>query len=109
MLELREFEYKYLPPYSPFFMGIECLFSQWKKHVKEGLHGHRALNENDLMDRINDFQLDEEKALAYFALIVTLQYVLPVTSPVSLLIQTSFTTHSVQYIQYTLSVHLSLL
>ena len=67
MLELRGFEYRYLPPYSPFFMGIECLFSQWKKHVKEGLHGHRALNENDLMNRINDFQLDEEKALAYFA------------------------------------------
>jgi len=67
MLELRGFEYKYLPPYSPFFMGIVCLFSQWKKHIKEGQHGHRALNENDLMDRINDFQLDEEKALAYFA------------------------------------------
>jgi hypothetical protein len=68
MLELRGFEYKYLTPYSPFFMGIECLFNQWKKHVKVGgLHGHRALNENDLMDRINDFQLDEEKAIANFA------------------------------------------
>ena len=40
---------------------------------------------------------------------VRTQYVLPVTSPVSLLTQTFFTTHSVQYIQYTLSVHLSLL
>ena len=40
---------------------------------------------------------------------VRTEYVLPVTSPVSLLTQTSFTTHSVQYIQYTLSVHLSLL
>ena len=39
---------------------------------------------------------------------VALQYVLPVTSPVSLLTRTSFTTHSVQYIQYTLSVHLTL-
>ena len=37
---------------------------------------------------------------------VRTEYVLPVTSPVSLLTQTSFTTHSVQYIQYTLSVHL---
>ena len=44
MLELRGFEYKYLPPYSPFFMGIECLFSSWKKHVKEGLHGHHVRN-----------------------------------------------------------------
>ena len=66
MLELRGFEYKYLPPYSPFIMGIECLFSSWKKHVKEGLHGHRALNENDLMNRINDFQLPEAQAAAYF-------------------------------------------
>ena len=40
---------------------------------------------------------------------VRTEYVLPVTSPVSLLTQTSFTTHSVQYIQYTLSVHLTLL
>jgi hypothetical protein len=40
---------------------------------------------------------------------VRTEYVLPVTSPVSLLTQTSFTIHSVQYIQYTLSVHLSLL
>jgi hypothetical protein len=38
---------------------------------------------------------------------VRTEYVLPVTSPVSLLTQTSFTTHSVQYIQYTLSVHLT--
>ena len=36
---------------------------------------------------------------------VCTEYVLPVTSPVSHLTQTSFTTNSVQYIQYTLSVH----
>jgi hypothetical protein len=40
---------------------------------------------------------------------VRTKYVLRVTLPVSHLTQTSFTTHSVQYIQYTLSVHLSLL
>ena len=34
------------------------------------------------------------------------QYVLPATSPVSHLTQTSFTTHSVQYTQYTLCVHI---
>ncbi len=39
---------------------------------------------------------------------VRTEYVLPVTSPVSLRTQTSFTTHSVQYIQYTLSVHFTL-
>ena len=40
---------------------------------------------------------------------VRTDYVLQVTSPVSLLTQTSFTTHFVQYIQYTLSVHPTLL
>jgi len=39
MLQIRGFEYKYLPPYSPFFMGIESLFSEWKHHVKVGLQG----------------------------------------------------------------------
>ena len=34
------------------------------------------------------------------------QYVLPATSPVSHLTQTSFTTHSVQYTQYTLSFYI---
>jgi hypothetical protein len=36
---------------------------------------------------------------------VRTQCVLPITSPVSHLTQTSFTTHSVQHTQYTLSVH----
>jgi len=66
MLELRGFEYKYLPPYSPFFMGIESLFSEWKQHVKVGLQNRRARNEDDLMERINDFQLAEAHAAAYF-------------------------------------------
>ena len=35
ILELRGFEYRYLPPYSPFFMAIECMFSEWKHYVKE--------------------------------------------------------------------------
>ncbi len=37
---------------------------------------------------------------------VRTQYVLPVTSPALHLTQTSFTTYSVQYTQYTLSVHI---
>ena len=58
--------YKYLPPYSPFFMGIECMFSQWKHYVKVGLQGHRAQDEDDLMDRINAFQLAPAHANNYF-------------------------------------------
>jgi hypothetical protein len=49
------------------------------------------------------------KGEGYCDTAVRTEYVLPVTSPVSLLTRTSFTTHSVQYIQYTLSVHLTLL
>jgi hypothetical protein len=41
--------------------------------------------------------------------VVRTQYVLRITSPISHLTQTSFTTHSVQYTQYILSVHLKLL
>jgi len=41
MLELRGFEYKFLPPYSPFFNGIECMFSEWKhfvfKDIEQGM------------------------------------------------------------------------
>jgi len=37
MLELRWFEHKFLPPYSPFFNGIECMFFEWKHYVKVGL------------------------------------------------------------------------
>ena len=59
-------EYKYLPPYSPFFMEIESLSSEWKYHVQFGLQNRRARNEEDLMERINDFQLAEDHAAAYF-------------------------------------------
>ena len=31
MLELRGFEHKLLPPYSPFFNSIECMFSERKQ------------------------------------------------------------------------------
>ena len=34
MLELRGFEHKFLPPYLPFFNGIECMFSSaWKQQA----------------------------------------------------------------------------
>ena len=37
MLELRGFPYKFLPPYSPYFMDIECMFAEWKTYVKREL------------------------------------------------------------------------
>jgi hypothetical protein len=40
MLELRGFEHNFLPPYSPFFHGIECMFSSaWKHYVKVAFKG----------------------------------------------------------------------
>jgi hypothetical protein len=55
-----------LPPYSPFFSGIECMFSEWMHYVKVGLQGHRARNEEDLQSRIRAFQLDPAHATAYY-------------------------------------------
>ena len=66
MLELRGFEHKFLPPYSPFFNGIECMFSEWKHFVKVGLQGHRARDEADLQERIRAFELAPEHATGYF-------------------------------------------
>jgi len=65
MLELRGFEHKFLPPYSPFFNGIECMFSEWKNYVKRGLQGHRARDEADLQERIRAFELVPAHATAY--------------------------------------------
>ena len=56
----------------------------------------------------NIFDIDDVVTkLAHCDTAVRTQYVLPVTSPVSHLTQTSLTTHSVQYTQYTLSVYIS--
>ncbi len=55
MLELRGFEHKFLP-FSPFFSGKKCMFSEWKHYVKVGLQGHRARDEADLRNRINAFE-----------------------------------------------------
>jgi len=66
MLELRGFEYKLLPPYSPFFNGIESMLSEWKHFVTVGLQAHRARYEVDLEERINAFELAPEHATAYY-------------------------------------------
>ena len=34
IMQIRGWEWRFLPPYSPFLNPIECLFSQWKNHVK---------------------------------------------------------------------------
>ena len=34
MMQIRGWEWRFLPPYSPSLNPIECLFSQWKNHVK---------------------------------------------------------------------------
>ena len=66
MLKLRGFEHKFLPPYSPFFNGIECMFSEWKHYVKVGLQGHMARDgEADPQERIRAFELVPAHATAY--------------------------------------------
>ena len=67
MLELRGFEYKFLPPYSPYFMAIECMFAEWKTFVKRGLANTRALTQVELEDRMNDFVLAPRHAMNYVA------------------------------------------
>lgn len=65
MLELRGFPYKFLPPYSPYFMAIECMFAEWKTYVKRGLANTRALNRAELELRINSFVLSPHHAMNY--------------------------------------------
>jgi hypothetical protein len=66
LLELRGFEHKFLPPYSPFFNGIECMCSEWKHYVKVGLQGHMARDgEAEPQERIRAFELVPAHATAY--------------------------------------------
>ena len=65
MLELRGFPYKFLPPYSPYFMAIECMFAEWKTYVKRGLANTRALTRVELELRINSFVLSPHHAMNY--------------------------------------------
>jgi len=61
----RGFPYKFLPPYSPYFMAIECMFAEWKTYVKRGLANTRALNRAELELRINSFVLSPHHAMNY--------------------------------------------
>ena len=67
MLELRGFRYKFLPPYSPYFMAIECMFAEWKTFVKRGLANTRAMNQEQLEERMNAFELSPRHAMNYVA------------------------------------------
>ena len=49
IIELRGFQYYYLPPYSPYLNPIESLFSQWKNLIKTTF----PKNEGELMRAIN--------------------------------------------------------
>ncbi len=45
------FDYRFLPPYSPFFNPIECMFSHWKNNVKRA----QPTTEAQLLAAINGF------------------------------------------------------
>ena len=51
IMEVRGLQWKFLPPYTPYFNAIENTFSQWKNFAKRG---EPLLNEEDLKDAIND-------------------------------------------------------
>jgi len=59
----RGHELKFLPPYSPYFNPIECLFSQWKSIVR----GQNPTNESELGIAISSFQaiITKEQCLNY--------------------------------------------
>jgi transposase len=48
VIELSEFNFMFLPPYSPFLNPIENMFSKWKNMVKRS----NPCNEEDLMNSI---------------------------------------------------------
>jgi hypothetical protein len=65
MLELRGFEHKFLPPYSPFLNRIEFSLPPYSRYVKVGLQGQRARDESDLQERIRAFEIVPVHATAY--------------------------------------------
>ena len=42
------------------------IIREWKHYVKVGLQGHRAIDEEDLRNRISAIELVHEHATAYF-------------------------------------------
>jgi transposase len=64
LIENSGFEYKYLPPYSPFLNPIENMFSKWKEHIKRG----NPNNEPELMNLIENGStlISEQDLNGYF-------------------------------------------
>ena len=54
MLNIHEFNYYFLPEYSPFFNPIENLFSQWKHFTKQC----KPQNEEELINAIDRVATD---------------------------------------------------
>ena len=52
---------RFLPPYSPFYNPIECVFKMWKDHVRNA----RPKDEEGLQAAINGFTLTAEQANAF--------------------------------------------
>ena len=48
-------------------MAIECMFAEWKTFVKRGLANTRALNQEQLEERMNAFVLSPRHAMNYVA------------------------------------------
>jgi hypothetical protein len=65
VIGLRGFLYKFLPPYSPYFMAIESMFAEWKAYMKRGLANTRALTQAELELRINSFVLSPRHDMNY--------------------------------------------
>ena len=61
MLAARGFQWHYLPPYSPYFNPIKCMFSQWKGKVKAA----QCANEAALQKEIKKFQPTQAQCLRY--------------------------------------------
>jgi len=61
LMELRGFQCRYLPAYSPFHNPIESMFAQWKNLIRS----LEPENEEELMHGIANFQLSQEQAYNY--------------------------------------------
>ena len=46
-------------------MAIECMFAEWKTFVKRGLANTRAMNQEQLEERMNAFELSPRHAMNY--------------------------------------------
>lgn len=62
MMQLRGFDFHFLPEYSPFFNPIECLFSEWKSFIRS----QKVNNQNELDTAITAFEVTPIHTANYF-------------------------------------------